>query len=78
MVFILQDLTLNISYLARSIRRHPQYKKHKTWDGDAVLVLKGLKGTLYDLEGKLYEPVYMLSYSSFHSKFTMIAWGQVH
>lgn len=32
--------------------RSPQYKKHKTWDGDAVLVLKGLKGTLYDLEGK--------------------------
>ncbi|KAL4080204.1 P-loop containing nucleoside triphosphate hydrolase protein [Scleroderma yunnanense] len=32
--------------------RLPQYKKHKTWDGDAVLVLNGLKGTLYDLEGK--------------------------
>lgn len=35
-------------------RRMPQYKKHKTWDGDAVLVLNGAKGTLYDLEGKLY------------------------
>lgn len=35
-------------------RRFPQYKKHKTWDGDAVLVLNGLKGTMYDLEGKLY------------------------
>ncbi|EGN99526.1 hypothetical protein SERLA73DRAFT_72346 [Serpula lacrymans var. lacrymans S7.3] len=32
--------------------RAPQYKKHKTWDGDAVLVLNGIKGTLYDLEGK--------------------------
>ncbi|KAN0090963.1 P-loop containing nucleoside triphosphate hydrolase protein [Tylopilus felleus] len=32
--------------------RMPQYKKHKTWDGDAVLVLNGAKGTLYDLEGK--------------------------
>lgn len=32
----------------------PQYKKHKTWDGDAVLVLNGAKGTMYDLEGKLY------------------------
>ncbi|KAF8441415.1 P-loop containing nucleoside triphosphate hydrolase protein [Boletus edulis BED1] len=33
--------------------RMPQYKKHKTWDGDAVLVLNGIKGTMYDLEGKL-------------------------
>ncbi|KAG6378110.1 P-loop containing nucleoside triphosphate hydrolase protein [Boletus reticuloceps] len=32
--------------------RMPQYKKHKTWDGDAVLVLNGTKGTMYDLEGK--------------------------
>lgn len=37
-------------------RRMPQYKKHKTWDGDAVLVLNGAKGTMYDLEGKLYAP----------------------
>lgn len=35
-------------------RRFPQYKKHKTWDGDAVLVLTGAKGTLYNLDGKLY------------------------
>ncbi|KAI6026362.1 P-loop containing nucleoside triphosphate hydrolase protein [Pisolithus microcarpus] len=32
--------------------RFPQYKKHKTWDGDAVLVMNGSRGTLYDLEGK--------------------------
>ncbi|KIK99085.1 hypothetical protein PAXRUDRAFT_823120 [Paxillus rubicundulus Ve08.2h10] len=32
--------------------RTPQYKKHKTWDGDAVLVLTGARGTMYDLEGK--------------------------
>ncbi|KAI6044689.1 P-loop containing nucleoside triphosphate hydrolase protein [Pisolithus marmoratus] len=32
--------------------RFPQYKKHKTWDGDAVLVMNASKGTLYDLEGK--------------------------
>ncbi|KAF9222619.1 hypothetical protein BS17DRAFT_802837 [Gyrodon lividus] len=32
--------------------RTPQYKKHKTWDGDAVLVLNGTRGTMYDLEGK--------------------------
>ena len=39
-------------------RRMPQYKKHKTWDGDAVLVLNGTKGTMYDLEGKLYAAVF--------------------
>ncbi|KIJ67587.1 hypothetical protein HYDPIDRAFT_127687 [Hydnomerulius pinastri MD-312] len=33
--------------------RAPQYKKHKTWDGDAILVLNGVRGTLYDLEGKV-------------------------
>ncbi|KLO18384.1 hypothetical protein SCHPADRAFT_899782 [Schizopora paradoxa] len=33
--------------------RMPQYKKHKTWDGDGVLVLSGGKGTLFDLEGKI-------------------------
>ncbi|KAF9245007.1 P-loop containing nucleoside triphosphate hydrolase protein [Melanogaster broomeanus] len=34
--------------------RTPQYKKHKTWDGDAVLVLNGARGTMYDLEGKFW------------------------
>ena len=34
-------------------RRMPQYKKHKTWDGDGVLVLSGGKGTLFDMEGKM-------------------------
>ncbi|KAJ7497126.1 SNF2 family N-terminal domain-containing protein [Mycena latifolia] len=29
-----------------------QAKKHKTWDGDGVLVVTGLKSTLYDSEGK--------------------------
>lgn len=33
--------------------RYPQYKKHKTWDGDAVLVLTGVRGSVYDLEGKI-------------------------
>ncbi|KAI5123982.1 hypothetical protein M0805_006394 [Coniferiporia weirii] len=33
--------------------RKPQYKKHKTWDGDGILVLSGGKGTLYDLEHNL-------------------------
>ncbi|KIM91969.1 hypothetical protein PILCRDRAFT_809966 [Piloderma croceum F 1598] len=33
--------------------RHPQTRKHKTWDGDAVLVLNGAAiSTLYDQEGK--------------------------
>ncbi|KAG2153895.1 P-loop containing nucleoside triphosphate hydrolase protein [Suillus clintonianus] len=33
--------------------RLPQYKKHKTWDGDAVLVLTGIRGSMFDLEGKI-------------------------
>ncbi|CCM04369.1 uncharacterized protein FIBRA_06542 [Fibroporia radiculosa] len=33
--------------------RNPQYKKHKTWDGDAVLVVGDPSCTLYDMDGKL-------------------------
>lgn len=35
-------------------RRFPQNRKHKTWEGDAVLVTSngGASGVLYDLEGK--------------------------
>ena len=33
-------------------RRNPQYKKHKTWDGDAVLVVSGHKCALYDSDGR--------------------------
>lgn len=33
--------------------RYPQYKKHKTWDGDAVLVLTGIRGSMFDLDGKI-------------------------
>ncbi|KAJ7188473.1 SNF2 family N-terminal domain-containing protein [Mycena filopes] len=32
--------------------RNYQAKKHKTWDGDGVLVVSGYKSTLYDSEGK--------------------------
>ncbi|KAJ7755699.1 SNF2 family N-terminal domain-containing protein [Mycena maculata] len=32
--------------------RNFQAKKHKTWDGDGVLVVSGFKNTLYDSEGK--------------------------
>ncbi|KAJ6495564.1 SNF2 family N-terminal domain-containing protein [Mycena vitilis] len=32
--------------------RNFQAKKHKTWDGDGVLVVNGSKSTLYDSEGK--------------------------
>ncbi|KAJ7928623.1 SNF2 family N-terminal domain-containing protein [Mycena leptocephala] len=32
--------------------RNFQAKKHKTWDGDGVLVVTGSKSTLYDSEGK--------------------------
>lgn len=31
-------------------RRNPQYKKHKTWDGDGVLVVKGTFFDLLDVE----------------------------
>ncbi|KAH9943433.1 P-loop containing nucleoside triphosphate hydrolase protein [Epithele typhae] len=32
--------------------RNPQYKKHKTWDGDAVLVVSGHRCALYDPESR--------------------------
>ncbi|KAJ7675096.1 SNF2 family N-terminal domain-containing protein [Mycena rosella] len=32
--------------------RSYQAKKHKTWDGDGVLVVNGAKSTLYDSDGK--------------------------
>lgn len=35
------------------VRRNPQYKKHKTWDGDAVLAVNGAICTLYDMDGKV-------------------------
>ena len=44
-------------------RRMPQYKKHKTWEGDAVLVLNGTKGVMYDLEGKLYGTFLLLRHA---------------
>lgn len=33
-----------------SNRRNPQYKKHKTWDGDGVLVITGSSCQLLDTE----------------------------
>jgi len=33
-------------------RRNPQTKKHKTWDGDAILVASRAKATLYDIDGR--------------------------
>jgi len=34
-------------------RRAPQYKKHKTWDGDGILVIeRSLDARLYDSDGK--------------------------
>ncbi|KAI0940481.1 hypothetical protein AcW1_003665 [Taiwanofungus camphoratus] len=32
--------------------RNPQYKKHKTWDGDGVLVVNGNRCILHDTDGK--------------------------
>lgn len=45
---------LSFLHSYRVFRRNFQHKKHKTWDGDAVLVVSGSKGTLYDLDGKSY------------------------
>lgn len=37
-------------------RRSPQHKKHKTWDGDGVLVIRGLTSfKLFDKSSTLYE-----------------------
>ncbi|KZT54882.1 hypothetical protein CALCODRAFT_472835 [Calocera cornea HHB12733] len=33
--------------------RKPQYKKHKTWDGDGVLIVSGTKMTLKELDDKV-------------------------
>ena len=35
-------------------RRNPQAKKHKTWEGDGVLVLDDGSGTIYDTDSKWY------------------------
>ncbi|KIM45152.1 hypothetical protein M413DRAFT_441835 [Hebeloma cylindrosporum] len=32
--------------------RNPQFKKHKTWEGDGVLVINALDAILYDSDGK--------------------------
>ena len=39
------------SKLNQTIRRNPQYKKHKTWDGDAFVVLTGHKMMLVSERG---------------------------
>ena len=59
----------NVQWCARSLsstlgcildycRRAPQTKKHKTWDGDAILAVTsdpgGARCILYDDEGRLY------------------------
>ena len=45
---------LEVLNLFRLLRRAPQYKKHKTWDGDGVLVLSGGKGFLHGMDSKMY------------------------
>jgi hypothetical protein len=41
-------------------RRAPQSKKHKTWQGDGVLVVTKPKGVLMDLEGRMYALIFFL------------------
>lgn len=40
------------SLITHTVRRNPQYKKHKTWDGDGVLAINTLDAILYDSDGK--------------------------
>ena len=35
-------------------RRHPQTKKHKTWEADGIIIVEGTKVTLFDTEGKRF------------------------
>ena len=42
------------SYASINSRRHPQTKKHKTWEGDGIVIVEGTKVTLFDNEGKRY------------------------
>jgi len=50
----LQDvLDINSNELCH--RRNFQFKKHKTWDGDAILAVnESMDATLYDMDGKMY------------------------
>lgn len=36
------------AYVTDQLRRKPQNKKHKTWEGDGVLVVKGTRAVLKD------------------------------
>ena len=45
-----------IAYPPTFTRRSPQYKKHKTWDGDGVLIVQGLTHfKLMDQSSIMYE-----------------------
>lgn len=35
-------------------RRLPQARKHKTWEGDGVLVVNSSRATLMDQDGRVY------------------------
>ena len=50
------EMPLIMTYLsvAFTYRRAPQSKKHKTWQGDGILVVNGPRATLLDQDGKLY------------------------
>jgi hypothetical protein len=43
-------------------RRAPQAKKHKTWEGDGVLVVTRPKAVLLDLEGRVYALVFFSTF----------------
>jgi hypothetical protein len=53
---MLDFLTVGMLYAERLVnnRRNKQTRKHKTWDGDAVLLVKGARAELLDMEGQRY------------------------
>lgn len=56
-------------------RRNPQYKKHKTWDGDAVLVVTGNKCALYDSDSRQYV-VLVVSRDVENAQFSRLGMGK--
>lgn len=40
------------------LRRSPQARKHKTWEGDGVLVVNSSRATLMDQDGRVYALLY--------------------
>jgi len=52
--WLAQIIVFQSQILICTFRRNPQTKKHKTWDGDGVLVSRtNGESTLYDINGAM-------------------------